>query len=274
MKEEFKDGRPREKENPVVIVSGASRGLGAAAAKIASRAGARVVLCARSEQYLKSLATDIFSKEGQALAIPADVSIPDDCQRVVSETVSLFGRIDALINNAGVLEPVAPISDWDPDGWKYNFTVNLLGAVMLVQAALPFLRERSGRVINVSSGAAINPMPGWGAYCSSKAALNQFTRVLAAEEEKITTVALRPGVIDTEMQATIRILGQAGMHQGDYSHFVNLHTEGKLLPPEVPARAAVTLSLYATPEMSGEFVSWDDKAVQDLIFQHFTKSSH
>jgi NAD(P)-dependent dehydrogenase (short-subunit alcohol dehydrogenase family) len=263
-------GKLADKENPVVIVTGASRGLGAATAWIASQMGAKVVLVARSEQALTKLVNEIQSKGGYALAVVADVSVPDDCNRIIAEATDRFGRIDSLINNAGALEPIAPISRWDYIGWQNNLNVNLLGPVMMVQSALPFLREQSGRVINVSSGAAVNAIPGWGAYCTSKAALNQFTRVLSAEEEQITAIAFRPGVVDTEMQATIRRQGRQGMPLEDYAHFVSLHTEGKLLRPENPARALVVLSLYSPHEWSGEFLSWDNGAVQELVSQYFT----
>jgi NAD(P)-dependent dehydrogenase (short-subunit alcohol dehydrogenase family) len=254
-----------DKDFPVVIITGASRGLGAACAQIASQAGAGVVLCARSEQDLVELVDQILAEGSHALAVIADVSSTADCQRIVYETISRFGRIDALINNAGILEPIAPIATGEIGGWLDNIKINLLGAVMLSQASLPYLRNQSGRIINVSSGAAINVVPGWGAYCASKAALTHFTRVLAAEENEITTLSFRPGVIDTEMQATIRNVGKLGMQKDNYDYFVNLHSQGELLPPEIPARSLVALSLYAPRELSGKFISWDDEAVRQLV---------
>jgi NAD(P)-dependent dehydrogenase (short-subunit alcohol dehydrogenase family) len=258
------------KDVPVVIITGASRGLGAACARLAFRTEAAVVLCARSAEKLSNLADEILDEGGTTLAVSADVSIADDCRRIVEAANSRFGRIDALINNAGVLEPIAPVSHGEISEWLNNLKINFLGAVMMVKACIPYMREQSGRVINVSSGAAINPIPGWGAYCSSKAALNQFTRVLAAEEKKITSIAFRPGVIDTEMQAIIRKQGHTGMQEDDHRNFVTLHSEGKLLAPEMPARALVALSLYAPRELSGEFIAWDDDVVKDLISQHFS----
>jgi NAD(P)-dependent dehydrogenase (short-subunit alcohol dehydrogenase family) len=255
---------------PVVIITGASRGLGAACARLAFRTGATVVLCARNSYKLTNLADEILSEGGHALAVAADVSIADDCRRIVKESVSRFGRIDALINNAGVLEPISPVSHGDIDGWTTNLKINFLGAVLMVQACVPYLREQSGRIINVSSGAAINVISGWGAYSASKAALNQFTRVLAAEEKKITSIAFRPGVIDTEMQAFIRKQGHTGMQEEDYEYFVTLNSERKLLAPEIPARALVALSLHAPRELSGKFIAWDDEVVKDLLSQHFS----
>jgi NAD(P)-dependent dehydrogenase (short-subunit alcohol dehydrogenase family) len=91
-----------------------------------------------------------------------------------------------------------------------------------------------------------------------------ITSVLAIEEPAITAVAVRPGVVDTEMQAVIRRDGKTGMPQPDHQRFVQYHETGQLLPPEQPARALITLALHAPPEWSGEFLSWDDEKVRNL----------
>jgi NAD(P)-dependent dehydrogenase (short-subunit alcohol dehydrogenase family) len=136
---------------------------------------------------------------------------------------------------------------------------------MLTQAALPHLRQQSGRVISVSSGAAIKVMPGWAAYCASKAALNHFARLLAEEEPTITSIAFRPGAVDTAMQATIRRDGAEGMPADLYAKFVRYHQEGELLPPEVPACALAVLALHARREWSGAFLPWNNEPVQSLV---------
>jgi NAD(P)-dependent dehydrogenase (short-subunit alcohol dehydrogenase family) len=247
-----------------VIITGASRGLGEAVAYAAADLGANVVLNARSAEAIEEIARFIRDAGGSALAVPGDVGRPEDCHNVVEKTVAKFGRIDAVVNNAGILEPIAPIADADPAAWEYNLAVNVLGPLMLTQAALPQLRRRQGRVINVSSGAAVSAVPGWGAYCVAKGGLNQFNRVLAAEEAAITAVAVRPGVVDTAMQATIREHGQTGMTADAHARFVRYHEQGELLSPARPGRALVMLALYAPPDWSGEFLSWDDEKVQKL----------
>ncbi|MBT3389291.1 MAG: SDR family NAD(P)-dependent oxidoreductase [Chloroflexi bacterium] len=250
--------------SPVIIITGASRGLGAAAAKIAARLGATVVLNARSVDALEKVAAEIRVAGGQVLALPGDVSQPDVCHQLVSESVARFGRLDAVVNNAGVIRPIAPISTANPDEWQRLFEINLVGPLRLIQAALPHLRESRGRVVNVSSGAAVKVVQGWGAYSASKAALNHFTQTLAAEEPLVTSLALRPGAIDTEMQVTIRADGERGMTPEAHGQFSGLYREQKLLRPEVPGRALATLALHAPPELNGEFVSWDDSRVQAL----------
>ena len=139
--------------------------------------------------------------------------------------------------------------------------------VMLTQVALPHLRQQKGRVINVSSGAAIHVIQGWGAYCAAKAALNHFTRVLAEEEPSITTIAFRPGGVDTAMQDTIREEGAQGMPQEVHARFLRHQKEGDLLPPVVPACSLTILALYAPREWSGAFLSWNDERVLSLVRQ-------
>lgn len=253
---------------PVVIVTGASRGLGAAAARIAAEMGAAVVINARSADDLAAVAGEIESAGGRVLVVPGDVSQPAVCERIVAQAVDAFGRLDAVINNAGVLGPIAPLAEADADAWQRNWAINVLGPVMLTQAALPHLRQSGGRIVNVSSGAAVRGLPGWGAYCLSKAAINSLTRVTAAEEPDVIAVAVRPGVIDTEMQRMIREEGAEGMPAADHQSFVQRYEQGELLPPEAPGRALALLALYAPPELSGEFVEWDADAVQALGEKH------
>jgi NAD(P)-dependent dehydrogenase (short-subunit alcohol dehydrogenase family) len=229
---------------------------------------ANVTLMARSTDDLSALAQEMQQAGGQALAIVGDVSQKADCQRVVTETIEHFGGVDALVNNAGMLAPIAPIAEGEPEAWERNWAVNLLGPVMLTQAALPHLRQRNGRVINVSSGAAVQAIPGWAAYCAAKAALNHFTRLLAAEEPDITAIAFRPGAVDTAMQAIIRREGASGMPEEVYARFVGYHETGELLPPEVPGCALAILAFYAPHEWSGMFLPWHHKDVQNLVRQY------
>jgi NAD(P)-dependent dehydrogenase (short-subunit alcohol dehydrogenase family) len=250
-----------------ILVTGASRGLGAATARIAAQMQANVVLAARSEDDLKVVAQEIRDAGGQAHPVVGDVGQAADCQRIVAEAIETFGRLDALVNNAGVIGPLAPIADGDAQAWQENLTTNVLGPFMLTQAALPHLRQRQGRVINVSSGAAIKVISGWGAYCVSKAALNHFTRVLAEEEPEITTLSFRPGVVDTAMQITIRREGAEGMPAESYAEFIRYHEEGKLLPPEVPGCALAVLAFHAPHRWTGAFLPWNSEDVQSLVMR-------
>lgn len=245
-----------------IIITGASRGLGAAAARSAAQLGANVVLMARSEEDLLRLVGEIQSTGGEAMAIAGDVGSQLYCNKVIAEAVQRFGRIDALVNNAGTIEPIEPLSEANPDAWEMSWRINLLGPLMLVRSALPHLRETKGRIVNVSSGAAVKVIRGWGAYSSAKAALNHLNRYLAKEEPDITAIAFRPGVVDTAMQTTIR--NSRSMPAEDQAYFMDLHADGELLPPGLPGLALAKVALYAPQEWSGEFIAWDDERITAL----------
>ncbi|WP_373498238.1 SDR family NAD(P)-dependent oxidoreductase [Desulfococcus sp.] len=259
-------------DTPVILVTGASRGLGADIARWLGRAGVRVALVARSEAALADVARSVAASGSEALTLPADVSGREACDRAVEKTLGRFGRLDGLVNNAGVLPPVMSIERSDPEAWGRNIAVNLLGPYFLIRAAIPALRAAGGRVVNISSGAAVKPIGAWSAYCAAKAALTHLTAVVAVEEPRIIAVALRPGVIDTEMQALIRREGPSAMDPERASYFTKLKEEGGLEPPWVPARSAAWLALHAPPSLSGRFVEYDDPRVAAPALAFFGQS--
>jgi NAD(P)-dependent dehydrogenase (short-subunit alcohol dehydrogenase family) len=250
---------------PTLIVTGASQGLGAAIASLAAANGAQVVITARSQDALEKQAQLIEQRGGKALVVPGDVSRTEDCQNIVDRTVQTFGRIDALINNAGVIEPLGPLAEVQSTAWAQHMEVNLLGPVRLCQLAIPYLRQTQGRILNLTSHAAQIAIPGASAYSASKAALNRFSKVLAEEEPLITVILLIPGEVDTPMQAVIRAKARGKTPDAFYQYFVDLHEKGGLLPPEIPARVAVDLALRAPPEWSGEILQWNDDRVQEFL---------
>ena len=128
------------KHAPVVLVTGASRGIGAATARNLLSRGCRVAAAARSREAVQAAMADIPSMEDSLLILAGDVSQPEDCRRWVADTAARFSRLDALVNNAGILEPVARIVDAESDAWHANLAVNLLGPFYLAQAAIPHLR--------------------------------------------------------------------------------------------------------------------------------------
>jgi NAD(P)-dependent dehydrogenase (short-subunit alcohol dehydrogenase family) len=253
---------------PTILITGAARGLGAAAALAAANLGANVVLAARSEAELEKVAEEVRRSGREALVVPGDVAQRQYCRHLVEMAAGHYGRIDALINNAGVIQPVARLMEIDTAAWEQNLAVNLFGPVALTHFALPYLRQSRGRVLNVSSGAAASPVAGWSAYCAAKAALNMFNQVLAVEEGEITAVAFRPGVVDTEMQALVRHEGKQGMGAVEHGRFLQYHEQGELLPPELPGHALAVLALYAPQAWSGQFLAWNDTQVESLVQQH------
>jgi NAD(P)-dependent dehydrogenase (short-subunit alcohol dehydrogenase family) len=257
--------RRKNMDKPVMIIAGASRGLGAGIAQEAAKMGANLVLAARSLKDLEAVAEVVRSLGSQAVVVRADLTHSEDCERVVNQALHHFERVDALVNNLGRIHPIAPLAKATAEDWHANLAVNLVAPALMIEAALPLLRQSKGRVINVSSGAGERAYPGWGVYCTAKAGLNMLTQVQAQEEPDITLVAVKPGVVDTEMQAAVRELGKAGMPESSHAYFVSLYEKGKLLAPDVPGKAIAFLALNAPHAWSGECLIWNDEKVKALM---------
>lgn len=194
----------------VVVVTGAARGIGAATSRELARQGARVVVTARSLDAAKALADDILASGGEALALACDVAEPASVDAMVAEVRSHLGKIDALVNNAAIVDPVGRIVDTDPAQWMRAVEINLVGAYLAARAVIPvMLEDGGGTIINLSSGAAFRPLEGWSAYCSTKAGLAMFTRSVDLEygSAGIVSIGFSPGVVDTDMQGKIRASG-------------------------------------------------------------------
>lgn len=253
----------------VVIITGASKGLGAAVARWLGQAGTRVVLVARSNDTLQECRRAIETSGGTALAFSMDVADAEACRAVVDNTLHRFGRIDGIVNNAGIVIPLAFIENADITSWQYCMEVNMLGPFYMTKFSLPALKKHRGRVINVSSGAANIPIKTASAYCASKAALTHFTAVLAAEEPRITAVAVRPGVVDTDMQAIMRGDGPYGVLPETSAYYKDLQAQGMLEPPEIPARSIAWLVLNVPHEMTGTFRNYDDPDIKGPALHMF-----
>ena len=251
-------------DQPTLIVTGASHGIGAAIAYAAAAKGIRVAMTARTRPALEMAAHHIEQQGGTVLVVDGDITRYEDCQRIVAQTVQAFGRIDAVINNAGIIGPLGLVADVRPEEWARTLEVNVLGPVMMCREAVPYLRETNGKIVNISSAAALMAIGGGSAYCASKAALNHFSKVLAIEEPDITVVLFNPGDVDTPMQAEIREKGKVKSFEGYHQYFIDQYEGGQLLPPEKPALAAVTLAFYAPHEWTGEFIHWDEERLQEL----------
>ena len=237
-------------DGKVIIVTGASRGIGAAAAASLAKAGATVVLTARDAALTQQVADAIGEA---ASARTCDVFDYAAFATLVADTKARFGRLDALINNAGVIEPIASIADSDPAAWGRNVAINLTGAYHAIRAVLPgMLADGGGTIVNVSSGAAIRPLEGWSAYCSAKAGLHMLTRAVALEtaEKGIRVFGFQPGTTDTDMQVLIRASGVNPISQ---------IPRGNLTPVAHPAAAIVYLCTPAADDLNGQEFSLRDE---------------
>ncbi|ESK96091.1 short-chain dehydrogenase [Moniliophthora roreri MCA 2997] len=243
---------------PVVIVAGASKGIGLAVTSILlHKFGANVVALSRTvSQGLKDLASE------HLLTIECDIADETSLINAITKGEEAFNHIDGLVLNAATLDPLCRIVDNTPlSAWRNHFEVNFFSLITAVRAALPALRksELGGRVVFVSSGAATKGTAGWGPYNASKAAMNSLCRTLAEEEPNVTSIAVRPGVVDTAMQQAIRDQGSSYMTSDAHQMFLRLYADGNLLKSEVPGHVIAALALKASPDLSGQFISWDEE---------------
>lgn len=186
----------------VVLVTGASSGIGAATARAASHAGARVVLVARREERIRQLADEL----GEAVSVRCDVTDPGQVEAAVRTATDAFGRIDVLVNNAGQgLQ--APIDEIDSDDFRAILDLNLVAPLVAMQAVIPVMREQgAGSIVNVSSGTTFSALPGSGAYASSKAGLNMLSAVARVDlaDAGVVVSTMYPFITDTEFIDSIR----------------------------------------------------------------------
>ena len=238
------------------LITGASRGIGAAAARAFAAAGAKVALVARSEDAIASLAGELG--EG-ALAIPCDVSRYWEVEQAVKATVDTFGSLDVLVNNAGVIDPIGHLSGLDPDEYGRTVDINLKGVFHGMRAAMPvMLAQGHGTIINISSGAAHGPVEGWTAYCSAKAGALMLTRVgdKEARDKGVRVLGLSPGTVATEMQREIKASGINPVSQLDWSAHI---------PPEWPAQALLWMTTPEADAYLGQDVSLRDEGIRATL---------
>ena len=189
-------------EGKVVLITGASQGLGRALALAYAGEGAKLAINARSEDSIRPVARKAEEQGAEVLAVAADVSQSADVERFVSETVGRFGGIDVLVNNAGILGPRVAIEEYPEDEWRRVIDANLTGPFLVSKAAIPHMRG-GGSIINLVSGVSIEGRAEWGAYSVSKFGLEGLNQILAAELEErgIRVNAVDPGGMRTDMRA-------------------------------------------------------------------------
>ena len=240
----------------VVLITGASRGIGAATARAFADAGAKVALLARSTSEIEAIASDIGPK---AIAIPCDVADFASLQAAVATTEAELGPLDVFIGNAGLLDPISHLADADPDAWGKTIDVNLKGVFNGMRAVMGGMIARgAGTIITVSSGAAHGPVEGWSAYCSSKAGAYMLTRCADHEnrDKGLRVMGLSPGTVATDMQRDIKASGVNPVSQLDWS----VH-----IPPEWPAQTLVWMCSSDADEFCGTDVSLREDDIRKRV---------
>ncbi len=245
----------------VALITGGGRGLGAAVAHAFAGAGSNLVLVSRTAREVDSVASACHALGVEALALTADVSRPEDVAHAVRATEKTFGRVDVLVNAAGIYGPIGPLVENDLHAWREAIAVNLLGTVYSIQAVLPGMIARGkGVVINFAGGGAVAPFPRFSAYSTSKAAVVRLTETIAEEvrEQGIRVNAIAPGAVNTRMLDEALAAGERAGRE-----FYRKSLEQKANGGTPPERAAELAVFLASPEgrgITGRLISavWDD----------------
>lgn len=199
----------------VVIVTGASSGIGRAAAALFAKKGSTVIAVGRNEKELSALSHSVGAKKGVIKAHLADMAEMSQLDRIVTETIHNYGQIDVLVNSAGIIKN-GTIENTTLDDWDKMMHINLRSVFALTQKALPYLIETKGNIVNVSSVAGTRSFPNVLSYCVSKAGIDQFTRCTALElaPKGVRVNAVNPGVVVTNLHK------RSGMEDAAYSAFL------------------------------------------------------
>jgi NADP-dependent 3-hydroxy acid dehydrogenase YdfG len=220
-------------EGKVIVITGASSGLGEAAARLLSHAGARVVLGARRLDRIQKLAQELTSAGGKAFAVMTDVTQVEQVRKLVDAAVERYGRIDVMINNAGLM-PHSPLERLKIDDWDRTIDVNIKGVLYGIAAALPHMRaQKFGHIINVSSVAGHKVGPGSAVYAATKYAVRALSEGLRQEVKpyNIRTTVISPGAVATELPDSIT--------ERDVAKNIHQFYEEFAIPADSFARAVV-----------------------------------
>jgi 3-oxoacyl-[acyl-carrier protein] reductase len=236
-------------DGKVAVVTGASKGIGASIALHLAAEGASVVVnYASSKEGADRVVSEITGKGGKALAVQANLSDPADIRRLFARSKEAFGKVDVLVNNAGVYE-FAPIEDVTPEHFHKMFDLNVLGLLLASQEAARQFGPDGGSIINIGSVAATSAPPTASVYSATKAAVNAVTRSLAQElgPRKIRVNSINPGMVETEG------VHAAGIAESDWRKQVESQTPlGRIGQPQDIAPAAVYLASSDSGWVTGE----------------------
>ncbi len=250
--------------NKKAIISGASKGLGAAIAEAYVKAGASVVICARNKIQLLEKQAElqaIASVNSKVIAIPADVASPLQVKNLVKTAEEKLGGIDILVANAGIYGPKGPLETIEWQAWSDAIDINLKGTVLQCHAVIPLLKkQKKGKIIIISGGGATKPMPNFSAYAASKAGVVRFSETLADElrEFSIDVMSISPGALNTGFLEEVLRAGSASVGYNFYKAALEQSKSGGT-PLELAANLSTYLASDAADGITGKLISavWD-----------------
>jgi len=248
-------------EGETVVITGAGRGIGEAIAHAFAQNCANLVLLARTRHEVDRVARETAERGVTSVALAGDVSKRPDVDGMVALAVERFGRIDVLVNAAGIYGPIGSFADIDLDHWTAAIETNLMGTVFATHAVLPHMvARRKGVIINFSGGGAVQPLPRFSAYGTSKAAVVRFTETVA-EEVKASGIrinAIAPGAVNTRLLDEVLAAGESA-GAAFYAKALEQKEKGGT-PPERAAELAVFLASPSGQGVTGRLISavWDD----------------
>jgi 3-oxoacyl-[acyl-carrier protein] reductase len=244
-----KENHMNRLKGKIAVVTGASKGIGAAIAESMAAEGASVVVnYASSKSGADSVVERITQKGGKAVAVQADVSKPEDIERLFAETKKAYGKLDILVNNAGIYE-FAPLEMITAEHFHKQVNLNVLGLLLTTQAAVKHFGSEGGSIVNISSVVATLAPPNGSVYSATKAAVNVITKSLAKElgPRKIRVNAINPGMVESEGTRS------AGITDSDFRKETEAQTPlGRIGQPQDIAPAAVFLASEESSWITGE----------------------
>lgn len=236
--------------NKVVLITGASSGIGAATALHFAKKGAKLSICGRNQDNLNKVAEECRKEGADPLTVIADITSKNDCDELVKKTIDRFGSLDVLVNNAGILE-TGSIENTSLEQYDNIFDTNVKAVYYLTMIAVPYLVQSKGNIVNVSSVAGTRSFPGILAYCMSKAALDQFTKCITLElaPKGIRVNSVNPGVIITDIHR------RAGIDEKSYQEYLEkcktTHALGRVGSPNEVAECISFLASDSASFVTG-----------------------
>jgi len=241
-------------QGKVAIVTGSTKGIGRAIAIGYAEEGATVIVCGRSENLAKSLAEELSKKGKKVVALRLDVTSVDSINQVVAQVVKQFGKIDILVNNAGISPIWKRVEETGKDAWDQIIATNLTGAFLCSQAVgKVMIKQKSGKIINMTSVGGKVALPRLVAYCASKAGIISLTQVLAAEwaQHNILVNAIGPSYVETEFTAGLR------GNERIYEELKNKNLLKRFAQPEEIVGAAIFLASDESNYITGQTIFVD-----------------